>query len=91
MSEIDDGGPAFPHDGRDNGPGNIKGWPHDGMTLRDWYAGKALVMVADVNPDLPGDPADPVNWPTPEVLFERRARWAFLQADAMVAASKGKG
>ena len=38
----DDGGPAFPHDGRDNGPGNIKGRPHDGMTLRDWFAGQAL-------------------------------------------------
>ena len=42
----DDGGPAFPHDGRDNGPGNIKGRPHDGMTLRDYFAGQALAGLA---------------------------------------------
>ena len=37
MSERADGGPAFPgpiHPG------------HDGMTLRDWFAGQALVGIA---------------------------------------------
>jgi hypothetical protein len=33
MSTIDDGGPAFPRHAYDG---------HDGMTLRDWFAGQAL-------------------------------------------------
>ena len=33
MSTINDGGPAFPRHAYDG---------HDGMTLRDWFAGQAL-------------------------------------------------
>ena len=33
----DDGGPAFPYDVQRNGRGQ-----HDGMSLRDWFAGQAL-------------------------------------------------
>ena len=29
----------------DRGPGNCKGWPHDGMSLRDWFAGQALMSL----------------------------------------------
>ena len=50
MSDYNDGGPAFPHDGRDNGPGNIKGRPHDGMTLRDWFAGQVIASVRGWHP-----------------------------------------
>lgn len=34
MSAINDGGPAFPRDHRNAG--------HNGMSLRDWFAGQAL-------------------------------------------------
>ena len=36
MSEIKDGGPAFPHDD------GAKQWERTGMTLRDYFAAKAL-------------------------------------------------
>jgi hypothetical protein len=39
---IKDGGPAFPNPGHDNGPGNFRGRPTDGMTLRDYFAAKAM-------------------------------------------------
>ena len=35
MSTINDGGPAFP-------AGNLTHGGHEGMTLRDWFAGQAL-------------------------------------------------
>jgi hypothetical protein len=38
----DNGGPAFPNDGHDNGPGNIRGRPAIGMSLRDYFAAKAM-------------------------------------------------
>lgn len=37
MTKIDDGGPAFPTDGRIQ-----HGTPYDGMSLRDHFAGQAL-------------------------------------------------
>ncbi len=36
MSTIRDGGPAFPRHGYNS---------NDGMTLRDWFAGQALVSM----------------------------------------------
>lgn len=70
MSNPKDGGPAFPREDyqADDAPGQR------GMTLRDWFAGRALVTVAayDGNPD----------------VFE--AEWiasrAYSIADAMLAA-----
>lgn len=43
MSEHDNGGPAFPR--------TVQAWngnltAHDGMTLRDWFAGQALVGLS---------------------------------------------
>ena len=37
MSEIETGGPAFPSEG---GPGHL--WNAKGMTLRDYFAAKAM-------------------------------------------------
>ncbi len=71
-----DGGPAFPHDGRDRGPGNTKGWPHDGMTLRDWFAGQALMAAVIQSAD---DDA------TVEQNASAAALWAYAYADAMIA------
>jgi hypothetical protein len=79
MTTKPDGGPAFPHDGRDNGPGNIKGRAHDGMTLRDWFAGQALAvgMVAI------GRESGPVRW-------DAFATDCYLAADAMLSARGGR-
>lgn len=56
-----------------------------GMDLRDYFAGQAIVTVSDTNPNLPDSPASPSGWPAPDELAQRRARWAYLQADAMIA------
>jgi hypothetical protein len=54
-TEIDDGGPAFPHgeivqdmlDEKGRFVGNRVGQPHSGMTLRDWFAGMALSHIGN--------------------------------------------
>ncbi len=74
MSEIDDGGMAFPAKFMiDNGYGfsEVIG---TGMTLRDYFAGQALAgIMADPNLTFPN---------------ERLASWAYKLADAMLAARK---
>ena len=39
---INDGGPAFPVPAEDRGPGNIKIAQEPGMSLRDYFAAKAM-------------------------------------------------
>jgi hypothetical protein len=50
MSERNDGGPAFPHEAdyvrNDKGGFDLLIEHHPGMTLRDWFAGQALVGIA---------------------------------------------
>lgn len=41
QAKIDDGGPAFPQNLPDNFVWRLPGDP-GGMTIRDWFAGKAL-------------------------------------------------
>ncbi|MNK80830.1 hypothetical protein D3C87_1005610 [compost metagenome] len=71
MTAINDGGPAFPRDHRHLG--------HNGMTLRDYFAAKAMhgwlssYGPGDKHPVAAGD-ADSV------------ARRAYAMADAMLAA-----
>ena len=45
------GGPAFPNPGHDNGPGNYRSHPSDGMTLRDYFAAKAMSSMLSQAPD----------------------------------------
>lgn len=72
MSDIKDGGPAFP--GQRLGP---DGMPEceaaSGMSLRDWFAGQALAGI-NANP----------TWD--ENGWEDRARAAYEAADAMLKA-----
>lgn len=57
--------PAFPRDERYLG--------HNGMTLRDWFAGQALVgFMANTN--------------RPMTMAKDDAAWCFAIADAMLAA-----
>ena len=81
--EIDNGGSAFPFAATDQSNVHMQ---HPGMSLRDWFAGQALISDPGNNPSLPGDPASTSRWPDAKDLAERRAKWAYHQADAMLAA-----
>ena len=72
-----DGGPAFPCDVFDpdvDGPEQ-----HEGMSLRDWFAGKALVECIRV-----ADHQTPGSNPKLGALFEKAATYAYFAADAML-------
>lgn len=42
MRNVDNGGPAFPTQLHDN-PAYVQVFPSEGMSLRDWFAGQALI------------------------------------------------
>lgn len=71
MSERHDGGPAFPQHSRTG----IEKYLHDtageGLTLRDYFAGQVLTCGKAAHS------AEDLSY---------RARWAYKQADAMLAA-----
>ena len=70
MNNTDTCGPAFPQLMLSNGGIYVDG----GMTMRDYFAAKAM-QAAATNPK----GAD-------GFTFEQRAEWAYLQADAMLKA-----
>lgn len=76
MSEKD-GGAAFPGQVLKEGPLGDGMSFEDGMSLRDWYAGMALVGLSSTTLEPP--PADYTD------AVERRARLAFDLAEAMLA------
>lgn len=91
-----DGGFAFPRPmqpgGYSTSPGGtgVVSWPTNpgssGMTLRDYFAGQALLALGEMNPNLPGeDAASTSEWPEAVELAKRKARWSYLLADAMLA------
>ena len=87
MAKINDGGLAFPGETLvKNGMHSTTKVYNPGMSLRDWFAGQALLSDPGNNPNLPGDPANTSRWPDAKDLAERRAKWAYHQADAMLAA-----
>ena len=72
MSNTNTGGPAFPHTVEYQGAGCAGVVPHGGMTLRDYFAAKALIatyMNGFAGPDA-----------------EHRARICYEMADAMLKA-----
>ena len=72
-TEINDGGPAFPHfKFAENGKVEIL--PQDGMTLRDYFAAKALDAL--------------ISLPHTKGTETEFAEWAYAYADAMLAARK---
>ena len=66
-----DGGPAFPSGALDVVRDKVESPVHDGMTLRDWFAGHALAGLAATNAQ-----SSP----------EHYALAAYMMADAMLAA-----
>jgi len=74
MNKIDDGGPAFPH--QDWDPAIHSQRREHGMSLRDWFAGQALVgLMASETEKFCYKPGE-------------GAERAFAFADAMIAARK---
>ena len=75
MSKTNDGGPAYPT------LGNIaynSDWQTEyGMSLRDWFAGRALTGLLST-------------YTTDEVAWEKVAHRAYGLADAMLAAREAK-
>lgn len=90
MNKINDGGPAFPHNEK-NDDGSHH-WTCPGMTLRDWFAGKALA-----NPTICTGSASEwelKSWFGPNrsniTREEIISKQAYRYADAMLAAREAK-
>lgn len=73
MTKTNDGGPAFPHDNQELGDRHRVAQP--GMTLRDWFAGQALVGLM----------SDPGLRPDKLAEFQHMAVRLYQVADAMLA------
>jgi hypothetical protein len=79
MMVKDSGGPAFPMPGSVDGNGNVT-YPEYGMSLRDWFAGQALIAMFDPRDIGPfGERVDET---------ARVAICAYAVADAMLEARK---
>ncbi len=78
MSEVNQGGPAFPSQ-----PLDANGYPDPpskGMSLRDWFAGMAMQgLVASLTPDQRTEVIGGI------VGGKYLSRAAFMYADAMIA------
>ena len=77
--EIDNGGPAFPITAGQQVYAT-------GATLRDWFAGQALIAMGTW---FPSADYGPVNWDDKAFVARLRADYAYKQADAMLAAREG--
>ena len=79
---IDDGGPVHPVNFMDFQPTTgeqVVREQHNGISLRDWFAGQALAgFCANSDPQLSNATASAI------------AKWAYEIADAMLAARKEK-
>ena len=71
MSNTNTGGPAFPHAVEYKGAGCAGIVPHGGMTLRDYFAAKAMQSMLETFRNTPYDSA---------------AKYAYQMADAMLEA-----
>ena len=80
ITQIKDGGPAFPHAQRlwDNDAQSWAVHSVGGMTLRDWFAGKALGAML-VNSKAKSESEVPS-------MLQLAGSFAYIAADAMLAA-----
>lgn len=74
-TRINDGGSAFPSSGSLSINGERRDYNDSGMTLRDWFAGKAITSASMPLQD-GSSSSDPA----------KIARWAYDIADAMIIA-----
>jgi hypothetical protein len=75
MNRKNDGGPAFPVPEKIDQDGGISGTSHPGMSLRDWFAGQALLAVGMAE-NMPDERSFAV---------KAAASWCYACADAMLA------
>lgn len=82
MTKIKNGGPAFPcpEVRLDDRTGVVQAC--DGMSLRDWFAGQALVHIANWTPNC--DHSDTKSFQ------KAKAEYAYGLADAMLAAREAE-
>lgn len=81
--KIDNGGPAFARSAAEHGHGGH--YEQDGMSLRDWFAGQALVGMTSVwlHQEREGFPAEE------QVKgIKAMSKYSYHIADAMIAARK---
>lgn len=83
MNEINTGGPAFPVPGMSGLPNSECIWPEHGMTLRDYFAAKAMQAAVHVLMDK--------NVATKQEHANAVAKVAYRVADAMLAAREKGG
>lgn len=87
QKQIDDGGPAFPRPASEYEPnemrqdGKISAVPYNGMSLRDLFAGQAMVALITRDADDSAYGSD---------MIKARPVLAYEYADAMIAARKHK-
>lgn len=81
MSEINDGGPAFPH--WDGPTGKVI----SGLSKREWFAGMALQGYLS-NPTSFGPPVPESDKYNPRLVADVSANFAYMLADAMIRAGK---
>lgn len=78
QTKIDDGGPAFPYGREWNyDRTEVSRWEENGMSLRDWFAGQALVGILGAR-----------NGFLVDVGISNVGEWAYGAADAMLKARK---
>lgn len=90
QTKINDGGPAFPHPDERGLMGEGLREGSDGMSLRDWFAGQALVGLIAKSPffDREGENGKPI---TDMVQFKAdMSDSAYWYADAMLKAREVK-
>ena len=91
---INDGGPAFPVPEMHFGNDTKQSCANQGMTLRDWFAGQALVgLLGQETPELEGNNMEPAYRGSflskgGDDSFEL-AHDAYCFADAMIEARRG--
>lgn len=95
MSKINDGGPVFPSgerfsiDAKGRRDDRMAMPLHDGMSLRDWFAGQALAGILAVTVDQETESGQYAHGPlcSPGLEHDRNlvAKDAFAIADAMLA------
>lgn len=85
MSKVTDGGAAFPDPGRAQSAKQREVLTDTGMTLRDYFAAKALAGLC-ANPGGPFQACDQSGWRIVNCTFAQIADEAYGLADSMLAA-----
>lgn len=86
MSQIDNGGPAFPANAPDLQPDPAKTALFPGMSLRDWFAGQAIAGLAGIEASISAVHSEAETKALLDQVLRVRAEFAYRYADAMIKA-----